>query len=74
MSRACKTAKIPHYSPHDLRHRRATIWHHEGVPLRELQDRIGHSSALLTLDWYTHAMPLTEVPDAAYERVLVRSW
>jgi integrase len=74
MSRACKNAKIPAYSPHDLRHRRATIWHHGGVPLRELQDRIGHASALLTLDWYTHAMPLTEVPDAAYERVLVRSW
>jgi len=25
MTRACREAKVPHYSPHDLRHRRITI-------------------------------------------------
>ena len=35
MSRACKNAKVPHYSPHSLRHRRITLWHQSGVPARE---------------------------------------
>jgi integrase len=35
MTRACRNAKVPHYHPHDLRHRRITIWHQSGVPARE---------------------------------------
>jgi integrase len=34
MTRACRDAKIPHYSPHDLRHRRITLWHQSGVVAR----------------------------------------
>jgi integrase len=45
MSRACRNAKVPHYSPHDLRHRRITIWHQSGVPARELAERAGHARA-----------------------------
>ena len=30
MTRACQTAGVPHYHPHDLRHRRITIWHQSG--------------------------------------------
>lgn len=70
MRRACTLAGIPSYSPHDLRHRRATLWHYAGVPLREVQDRIGHSSALVTLDSYTHAIELVEVPVESYEAAL----
>ncbi|HET6683064.1 MAG TPA: site-specific integrase [Gaiella sp.] len=62
MLRACRTAKIPVYSPHDLRHRRITIWHHAGVPMREIQERVGHSRASITLDVYSHVMPVSEVP------------
>ena len=36
MLRACQTAGVPHYHPHDLRHRRISIWHQSGVPAREL--------------------------------------
>ena len=43
MSRACKHAGIPHFSPHDLRHRRLTIWHHEGIPARVLAERAGQA-------------------------------
>jgi integrase len=43
MTRACRLAKIPHFSPHDLRHRRLTLWHQQGVPARELAERAGHS-------------------------------
>jgi integrase len=62
MLRACRTAKIAVYSPHDLRHRRITIWHHAGVPMREIQERVGHSRASITLDVYSHVMPVAEVP------------
>ena len=47
---------IPSYSPHDLRHRRITLWHYGGVPLREIQERVGHSWASTTLGTYTHSM------------------
>jgi integrase len=32
MTRACKAAKVPHYHPHDLRHRRISMWHQSGGP------------------------------------------
>ena len=62
MSRACRNAKVPHYSPHDLRHRRITIWHQSGVPARELAERAGHARASMSLDVYSHVMPPDEVP------------
>ena len=31
MLRACRTAGVPHYHPHDLRRRRITVWHQSGV-------------------------------------------
>jgi integrase len=67
MSRACRNAKVPHYSPHDLRHRRITIWHQSGVPARELAERAGHARASMSLDVYSHVMPPDEV---ASERLL----
>ncbi len=62
MSRACTTAKVPHYTPHDLRHRRITIWHQSGVPARELAERAGHARPSMSLDVYSHVMPADEVP------------
>ena len=32
MSRACRNAEVPHHHPHDLRHRRITIWHQSESP------------------------------------------
>lgn len=58
---------IPLYSPHDLRHRRGSLWHASGMPARELAARMGHSKASMSLDVYTHVMPPDEVPA---ERVL----
>jgi integrase len=71
MTRACRNATIPHYSPHDLRHRRLTIWHQAGVPARELAERAGHSRASMTLDVYSHVMPVAEVPEERISAVLV---
>ena len=56
MTRACLNAGLANYSPHDLRHRRASLWHFQGVPLREVQDRVGHADMSITGDTYTHVM------------------
>src|SRR4029079_12833599 len=64
MTGALLLAKSPHYSPHDLRHRRLTIWHQSGVPARELAERAGHSKPSMSLDVYTHVMPVAEVDDS----------
>jgi integrase len=73
MTRACRARGIPHYHPHDLRHRRATLWHHSGMPARELAERGGWTKASLPLDVYTHTMPLGEVPKESLEALLVWS-
>jgi integrase len=71
MAKACKAAGIPHYHPHDLRHRRIKLWHGQGIPAREIGDRVGQRQVSTTLDIYTHVMPLDEVPTHAYRRLLV---
>jgi len=70
MERACKMAEISSYSPHDLRHRRITLWHYQGVPAREVQDRVGHAWLSTTLDTYTHSMRPDELPKKALLAVL----
>lgn len=71
MRRACLLAKIPNYTPHDLRHRRITLWHQSGVPARELAERAGHSKPSMSLDVYTHVMPVSEVAEEPLRAVLV---
>jgi integrase len=73
MGRACRTAGIPHYHPHDLRHRRITIWHHGGVPAKQLAERAGHARASMSLDVYSHVMPLAEAPESTLRDMVVRS-
>lgn len=69
MSRACRLAKIPNYTPHDLRHRRLTIWH-QGVPARELAEQAGHSKPSMRLDIYTHVMSVAEVAAGRFQPLL----
>jgi integrase len=54
ITRACKAAAIPAFSPHDLRHRRATLWHLSGVPVADAAAWLGHS-AQEHLRTYAHA-------------------
>jgi integrase len=61
MTRACRNAKVPHYSPHSLRHRRITMWHQSGVVARELAERAGHARPSMSLDVYSHVLPVEEV-------------
>lgn len=50
------------WHPHDLRHRRASLWHQQGVPAVELARRLGHAKPSMSLDRYSHVMPLDEIP------------
>jgi integrase len=61
VARACVAAGIPHFHPHDLRHRRISLWHQQGVPVKQLSERVGHARASMTLDTYSHVMPLEEI-------------
>jgi integrase len=56
MMRACVAAGIPHYHPHDLRHRYASLKIAEGVPVTQLAAQLGHSRKSLTLDVYSHVL------------------
>jgi integrase len=42
-------------------HRRATIWHHNGLPAKVLAERLGHSKASMSLDVYSHTLPPGDV-------------
>jgi integrase len=70
IGRACRAAGVPFYSPHDLRHRRGSLWHASGVPARELADRMGHSKPSMSLDVYTHVMPPDEVEPSTVRAIL----
>lgn len=72
MTRACRNAGVPHFSPHDLRHRRITIWHQSGVPARELAERAGHARPSMSLDVYSHVMAADEVPSESFVTLIAR--
>jgi integrase len=71
MQRACKAAGIPDFSPHDLRHRRISLWHGQGIPARVIGERVGQRQISTTLDTSTHVMPLDEIPDDELRAVLM---
>ncbi len=55
MKRACELAGIPAYSPHDLRHRYASLQTKAGMPRTELAALLGHSNTSL-LPVYEHVI------------------
>lgn len=69
MKNACATAGIPHFHPHDLRHRRISLWHGQGIPQAQIRDRVGHAD-LAMLNVYAHVMPLDEVGADDYRKAL----
>lgn len=53
LSRAAQRAKLPHITPHQLRHTWATEAVNDGVPVTVVQEALGHES-LTTTQQYTH--------------------
>lgn len=56
MRNACKAAGIASYSPHDLRHRYASVQIARGVPVTDLAAQLGHAKKSMTLDTYSHVL------------------
>ena len=55
LSRACKNTGVPAFSPHDVRHRRASLCHLAGMPVAEACSRLGHSPQV-HLGLYAHVV------------------
>jgi integrase len=56
MTRACRAAGIAHFTPHDLRHRYASVKIGEGVPVTQVSAQLGHTKKSMTLDTYSHVL------------------
>ena len=50
-SKACNLPKI---TPHGLRHTHATLLFESGASIKQVQARLGHRNARITIDIYTH--------------------
>lgn len=59
-----KKAGLPNIRFHDLRHTAASLLLAQGVQPRVIMETLGHSSISLTMDVYSHVMPLMK-QDAA---------
>lgn len=53
--RLVKAAGVPRIRLHDLRHTAATTMLEQGIPLKVVTERLGHSSTRITADLYQHA-------------------
>lgn len=62
-----KDIGFPDLKFHELRHTQATQLLANGVDVKTVQTRLGHSSAALTLDCYSHAIPKND--EAAAELI-----
>lgn len=56
ISKACRAAGIPLFSPHDLRHRRISLLHLRGVPWARIGEFVGQRNLSVTADVYTHVL------------------
>ena len=56
IGRACRAAGVPVFSPHDLRHRRISLLHKDGLTWAEVGQRVGQRSTAVTADTYTHVL------------------
>jgi integrase len=63
--RALQRAELPRVRVHDLRHTAATLLLSGGVHPKVVQDMLGHSTVMLTLDTYSHVSPNMHAEAAA---------
>jgi integrase len=55
--RLLKKTDLPLIRLHDLRHTHATLMLKEGVPVKVVSERLGHSSVAFTMQVYQHVLP-----------------
>ncbi|MGA0069117.1 MAG: tyrosine-type recombinase/integrase [Miltoncostaeaceae bacterium] len=55
-ARACKFAGIPHYSPHDFRHRWIGLRYAAGWPETNIAEGAGHGMKSVTREVYAHVL------------------
>jgi integrase len=56
ITKACRAAGVPVFSPHDLRHRRISLLHLRGVPWARIGEWVGQRNLSVTADTYTHVL------------------
>ena len=56
ITRACTASGVPTFSPHDLRHRRVSLLHAQGLSWARIGERVGHSDLVTTARTYTHVL------------------
>ncbi|MBA3297561.1 MAG: tyrosine-type recombinase/integrase, partial [Acidobacteria bacterium] len=56
LGRACKGAAVPTFSPYDLRHRRVSLMHEQGVSWARIGEAVGHGDIVTTARTYTHVL------------------
>ena len=68
LARACRGAGVPTFSPHDLRHRRVSLMHEQGISWARIGELVGHGDIVTTARTYTHV--LGDAAELDYEEVL----
>ena len=56
ITRAATAAAVPMFSPHDLRHRRVSLMHEQGVSWARIGEAVGHGDIVTTARVYTHVV------------------
>jgi integrase len=56
---------LPRIRLHDLRHCSATLLLDQGVPIKVVSERLGHSTIAMTMDLYAHVLPAQDRSAAA---------
>ena len=56
-ARVIRRLGLPHLTLHGLRHAHATLMLTEGVHLKVVSERLGHSNIAITADTYSHVLP-----------------
>ena len=56
IARACRDAGVPAFSPHDLRHRRISLLHRQGIDWARIGARVGQRNLAVTANIYSHVV------------------
>jgi integrase len=62
---------VPHFSPHDLRHRRVSLLHLGGMPWARIGELVGHDDLVTTARTYTHV--LADERELDYETMITEA-